>query len=328
MAKVKKGHIAFAKWEPISHRSRLANRPVRLTVHITAVRANDIYGPNKGPGGTYAHCHNSRNGVFRQHQETHKKAYADLRGNGKTIAIENEGRSGDRLTAAQIDNLARVFAYAVTEHGVPNRIATPGDTRGLAWHRLGVRGNFGTYRSKDRRTWDADATGELWSTAFGKTCPTNNVIDQIPQIFEQAQAYIDGKPVKKPSRPQRDRSTATGSKKKVARKSRRYARLRVDGDWGPVTTTALQILLAEVGYYKGRVDGDFGPLSAKAVQLWLRDLGYYNGWIDGDFGPLSKRALQSFLRSKGLYTGRIDGKVGPMTVKALQRYLNDQRKYL
>lgn len=185
--------IPWAIWEPITGRSRLGNKPVRMTVHITAVRATDIYGPNKGPGGTYAHCHNSRNGQFRQHQELNRMSQADLDGNGETVSIENEGREGDPLTEAQIDNLARAFAHCVLELGVPNRIATVDDTRGLAWHRLGVSGNFGVYKASDMTTWSAAQTGRRWTKARGKTCPTNNVIRQIPEIYRRAQEYIGGK---------------------------------------------------------------------------------------------------------------------------------------
>ncbi|MBZ2197285.1 peptidoglycan recognition protein family protein [Occultella gossypii] len=187
------GRYPGADWDPIKGRSTRVNRPVRMTVHITAVRANDIYGPGKGPSGTYAHLHNSRDGDFRQHQELHHRTYADLDGNGKTVSVENEGREGDSLTADQVDNLARLFAYLVTEYDVPNRIATWKDTRGLAWHRLGVSGNFGRFSTKDRRTWSAAQTGERWTEDRGKTCPTNRVIDQIDDIFNLAQRYITGK---------------------------------------------------------------------------------------------------------------------------------------
>lgn len=107
-----------------------------------------------------------------------------------------------------------------------------------------------------------------------------------------------------------------------------YAALEVDGYWGPVTTRALQVLMAAITRYGGDIDGDFGPLSVMAVQAWLTGFGWYKGLRDGVFGPLTKKALQSFLRHKGLYAGTIDGDFGPLSVKALQRYLNSQRQYL
>ena len=107
-----------------------------------------------------------------------------------------------------------------------------------------------------------------------------------------------------------------------------YAALAVDGVWGPVTTTALQVLMREIGRYSGAIDGQFGPLIIRAVQEWLTGLGHYTGAVDGVWGPLSRTALQRFLRTKSLYGGRLDGVAGPLTIKALQGYLNAQRAYL
>ncbi len=329
-----KGRIPFAKWQPISGRSRMSNRPRRVTVHIAVTDAPDIYGPGKGPGGTYAHCYNPVSGSLLQHQELHRRTYADLGGNGSTISVEHQGRPGDRMSANQIDNLARLFAHAVTEYGVPNRIATWNDTSGLAWHRLGCKGNFGAFSKSDRTTWSGSQTGQRWSNAYGKTCPTDKFINQLDEVFDRAQSYIKGEkptgggsPV--PSKPK-------PSKPSKSKKSYEWPgkRLRVDGDWGPITRRAYQRLLAGIDQYDGRIDGQIGPLTVKAEQRWLRGLGYYDGWIDGDRGPMTIKALQAKLYDDGHYrNGRyskavmVDGSFGKRTVKGAQRYLNSQRKY-
>lgn len=330
MAAVKRGRIPFAKWDPIKGRSLLRNKPVRMNVHIAVARSADIYGPGKGPGGTYAGAYNPKSGPLRQHQEIDRKTYADLDANGQVFAVEHEGWPGDDMTDNQIDNDARLFALLVTDYGTPNRIATVGNTHGLSWHRLGCRGNFAPFDRNDPTTWSGAQTGQRWTTSFGKTCPTDKYIRRIPEIFDRAQAYIAGETVrpKVPSGPQKDKTPVTGAKKKTPVKSRKYTKLLVDGVRGKVTVTAWQILLAAIDEYTGRIDGQWGPLSVKAEQRWLAGLGYYRGRIDGAEGPMTKRALQSFLRSKGLYKGLLDGKRGPMTIKAEQRYLNAQRKYL
>lgn len=330
MAAVKRGRIPFAKWDPIKGRSLLRNKPRRMNVHIAVSRSSDIYGPGKGPGGTYAGAYSPKSGPLRQHQSILRKTYADLDGNGETFAVEHEGWPGDRMTTNQIDNDARLFALLVTEYGTPNRIATPGDTRGLSWHRLGCRGNFGRFDKDDPTTWSSAQTGQRWSTSYGKTCPTDAFIRQIPEIFDRAQAYIAGETVrpKVPSGPQKDKTPVKPKPSKGASHPHRFAKLLVDGVRGKVTITAWQHLLAAIDEYTGRIDGIWGPLSIKAEQRWLRGLGYYTGRIDGIEGPMTKRALQSFLRSKGLYRGLLDGKRGPMTVRAEQKYLNQQRKYL
>lgn len=327
MAAVKAGRIPFAIWDPIKGLSLRSNRADRMNVHIAVSRSSDIYGPGKGPGGTYAHGYNPKSGSLRQHQRLDRRAYADLDGNGRTVAVEHEGWPGDDMTDSQIDNDARLFALLVTEYGTPNRIASPKDTRGLSWHRLGCKGNFGAFDKGDPTTWSASQTGERWSTSFGKTCPTDAYIRRIPEIFERAQDYINGRPVKKPSRSQRDK-TPVKPKPRGGAHPHRYAKLLVDGVRGRVTIRAWQHLLAAIDEYTGRIDGIWGPLSIRAEQRWLAGLGYYRGRIDGVEGPMTKRALQSFLRSKGMYRGLLDGKRGPMTVRAEQKYLNSQRKYL
>lgn len=186
------GRADFAIWDPITGRSTLTCRPVRYTVHMTAVRAADIYGPGKGPGGTYAHYHMPRRGRGRQHQELHHWSYADLGGNGRTISAETEGIPGDSMTEDQLDAHAHGFADAVLHRGVPNRIATWDDTTGLAWHRLGIRGNFRPFNRNDPTTWTGVQTGQQWTRAFGKTCPTDNFIRQIPEIYRRAQLLIRG----------------------------------------------------------------------------------------------------------------------------------------
>lgn len=318
-----KGRVSFAKWEPIRNRSLMSNNPVRMTVHLTAVRANDIYGPGKGPGGTYAHFHNSRNGDLRQHQQTHRRTYADLRGNGKTISVENEGKQGDSLTDAQIENLARLFAVAVNDYGVPNRIATARNTKGLAWHRLGVRGNFGSYNPNNRKTWNADNTGELWSTVI-KTCPTDNVIDQIDDIYSRAQHYIKGgKPSgggSKPSKPSKKPAPPKPSKPHSPRKG--------PSGQGKAATKSIQRVVKRCNYYDGKIDGDYGPMTKRAVKDWQSEMNRRANAglvVDGDWGQVSRnwlnwvkklqRALPKF---KGIKKLRVDGDYGSITVAAVR----------
>ncbi len=50
--------------------------------------------------------------------------------------------------------------------------------------------------------------------------------------------------------------------------------------------------------YKGLLDGDFGPMSVTALQSVLKTLGWYTGALDGDRGPMTVKAEQKFLNSK------------------------------
>jgi len=90
------------------------------------------------------------------------------------------------------------------------------------------------------------------------------------------------------------------------------APLQVDGEFGPLTTRALQRMLNGHGEHLD-VDGEFGPLTTRALQRYL---GVAD---DGEFGPISTRALQ---RRVGLGGRDVDGEWGPVTTSALQRALN------
>ena len=182
--------VDFAIWDPITGRSDVALTPRRVTMHIAVSSSTDIYGPGT-IGGTYAHFYNRRSGQPRQHQTMNKRAVADADGNGTTISVEHQGQVGDAMTDSQKTYLARIFAWAVVWCGVPNRIATVGNTNGLAWHRLGIAGNFPPYDPNDRTTWCRRDTGAVWSSSFGKECPTNPWIRQIPEVYSRAQAWID-----------------------------------------------------------------------------------------------------------------------------------------
>lgn len=180
----------FAEWDPVNGRSTTALTPRRVTMHIAVSSSTDIYGPGT-IGGTYAHFYNRRTGRPLQHQTMDMRAVADADGNGTTISVEHQGVVGDAMTDSQKTYLARIFAWAHVYCGVPNRIATVDNTRGLAWHRLGIDGNFGAYDPRDRTTWCRKQTGAVWSASFGKECPTNPWIRQIPEVYDRAQAWID-----------------------------------------------------------------------------------------------------------------------------------------
>lgn len=182
--------VDFAQWDPIDGRSSTPMAAKRVVMHIAATRSRDIYGPGKGPGNSYAHFYNRRSGKPLQHQWLNRRAAAELGVSGSSISVEHQGVEGDSMTDSQLTYLSRIFAWSVVHCGVPNRVATWNNTTGLAWHRLGVEGNFGAFNRKDRKTWCRRDTGEVWSSSKGKTCPTNKFINQIDDVFRIAQVWI------------------------------------------------------------------------------------------------------------------------------------------
>lgn len=179
----------FARQYLLAGRSAAKITPTRVTLHTAVSSSVNLYAAGIASNGTYAHFYISQDGTIWQYQDTSYKAFADLDGNSSTISVETwDGGVARALTAAQVQSMARLLAWARTEHStIPNRIATVTDTRGLAWHRLGCSGNFGTYSPSDRRTWSRAQSGQRWSTARGKTCPHDAKILQIPEIFTTSQ---------------------------------------------------------------------------------------------------------------------------------------------
>jgi hypothetical protein len=182
--------VPFATWDPVSGASTTQITPVRLIMHIADSSSTDIYGPGT-ISGTYAHFYNRRSLGPLQHQKMNLLAPANVDANANSISVEHQGTEGQSMTDHQVDVLGHIFAWLVWYWGVPNRIATVGDTRGLAWHRLGVDGNFPAYDKDDLTTWCRRDTGKVWSNVPGKTCPTNPYIRRIPDVFAKAQWYLD-----------------------------------------------------------------------------------------------------------------------------------------
>lgn len=109
-----------------------------------------------------------------------------------------------------------------------------------------------------------------------------------------------------------------------------YADLIVDGDFGKMSWTAVQILMTNIGHYDRMIDGEPGKYTYLALQAWLADKGYLDTkkyLIDGVFGKATVKALQNRLADAGTLDTKkwlIDGKFGTATKKAFQAFLNTQ----
>lgn len=131
-----------------------------------------------------------------QSRDTAYQSAANLDGNHRVLAIENEDHGGNdvhrwpALTDSQVEDCARFLAFAHKEHGVPLQLcpdSRPG-SRGLAYHRQGCDGNFGP-GSGFAYPGRVDG-GERWTSHYGKVCPTDARIAQLPTILERAKALV------------------------------------------------------------------------------------------------------------------------------------------
>jgi len=151
-----------------------------------------------------AHFSVRANGEILQSRDTSLRSGANLEGNHRVIAIENEdhgsafgswntgdGHAVPDFTALQVEANARIVAWAHQTHGiplVPNPNSRP-TSRGVGYHRQGIDGNF----LADGYAYGGRVSGgELWTTSPGKVCPGDRRISRVPQIINRAIAIAGG----------------------------------------------------------------------------------------------------------------------------------------
>jgi N-acetylmuramoyl-L-alanine amidase len=148
-----------------------------------------------------AHFSTDTDGHIYQSRDTAYRSAANADGNPRIIAVENadmpppwdtrDGHAVPGFTPAQIEAIAQVYAWCHTTHGVPLQLcpdSRPG-SRGLAYHRQGIDGNFAGYAYPGRL-----AGGEVWTKARGKVCPGDRRIAALQQILDRAIAITGGIP--------------------------------------------------------------------------------------------------------------------------------------
>jgi hypothetical protein len=149
------------------------------------------------PPANAAHFSTRADGYIWQSRDTRYRSAANYNGNPRVIAIENEdmgpaygvwntndGHAVPGFTAAQVEAIAQICAWANRTHGIPLSLcpdSKPG-SRGIAYHRQGIDGNWAGFAYGGRV-----AGGEVWTTTPGKVCPGDRRITQvITQIIPRA----------------------------------------------------------------------------------------------------------------------------------------------
>lgn len=136
-----------------------------------------------------AHFSTNAGGTIFQSRDTAYRSAANLNGNARVLAVENEdhgpsygswsGSNVPAFTNQQIESIAHICAWANATHGIP-LVQCPNSrpgSRGIAFHRQGIPGNFAN---------GLVPGGEVWSTSAGKVCPGDRRIAQMPQIIARA----------------------------------------------------------------------------------------------------------------------------------------------
>lgn len=171
----------------------------RINLHTAVTNSPSLY-DMFSKGGACSHFYVREDGTVEQYIDTDRYSAADLEGNDATISIETwdgyTGRSGWQpppWTPKQMDALVDLCAWIMRTHDIPVRLADdskPGpSSRGLSWHRLGCDGNFPALPSllagRQQR-----GGGMRYSSAFGKVCPGDARIAQIPEIETRIRARL------------------------------------------------------------------------------------------------------------------------------------------
>lgn len=149
------------------------------------------------PPAHAAHFSTRADGWIYQSRDTAFRSAANSNGNHRIIAVENDdfgpefgawntadGHAVPGFTAAQIEAIAKICVWANKVHGIP-LVACPDSrptSRGIAFHRQGIDGNWAGYAYSGRV-----AGGEVWTASPGKVCPGDRRITQlITQIIPRA----------------------------------------------------------------------------------------------------------------------------------------------
>lgn len=159
----------FAEWiGPTKNRSAGGmRRPIRgLVLHIMQGTESGSESWLKNPRSqASAHFLNPKVGGLKQLVDTDDRAWAQASGNLSWVSVENEGRSGESLTASQLANVARLLAWLHDTEGVPLDVTDDVGKRGLGWHGMG---------------------GKAWGGH--PDCPGEPIKNQRPQIVRLAMA--------------------------------------------------------------------------------------------------------------------------------------------
>ena len=309
--------------------------PDLIILHTMAgsLAGTDAYFRAQGFYGLESHFGLGGGGALWQWQDTGRQADANADANDNAISIETEDKNSaffkswagsdvPAWTEAQLDALAHLLAWLSVKHNIPLQMVPDSKSgrRGVAWHRIGIDGNFPALPSIQAGRRQRGG-GEYWSPSFGKVCPGNRRVAQIPGLINRARGLVGEDPVAIPVYSPQD-----------------PGELLVDGilgyhsigrwqqDAGTIVDHKISDYLVTRTYGSTRRLGSVGRSMLIAhEQARLGSSRNPDGNISTPVSPFVK-ALQRNLTAKGYYSGKIDGWLnadGSLTIKGLQRALND-----
>lgn len=259
--------------------------------------------PSYAPG-TAAHFYVRKDGTICQQIDTRYRAGTAYEGNKRLIGVETQGGvknpNGEPWTDAQVEALARLCAWASGEHGIP-LVAMPNSrstSRGIAYHRQGIDGNFGSYAYPGRVVG-----GELWSHSRGKICPGDGKIAAIPEIVRRAKVIEVGNVTPRPD-PTPPTTTPTPSKEVTVKATLQRLDL-THADKKTVTgpdVGRLQGLLLAQGYGPTGLVGKDGKPDKRAGALTKKYVGQFQVKTNTGDG----KGHADYIVGEGTWTGLLE----------------------
>jgi len=176
-------------------RSFAMPNPRRLCLHTADSPQDDsLFALFNTDGEPVAHFFVRENGRIEQYVNTDIQASANLEGNHDTISVESWDDAGrhQTWTADQVEAVAKLAVWVHENHDIPLErcpSSRPG-TKGIAWHRLGVDGDFPD--PPGQLLGGRVNGGERWSEVV-KECPFDGKIRGIvDDIIPRARELLQG----------------------------------------------------------------------------------------------------------------------------------------
>jgi hypothetical protein len=142
-----------------------------MVLHVMqgSLAGSIAWGKNKASSVSFHFGTRKSDGLVQQLVDTDITAWTQCDGNGRWLSVENEDYSGNPLSAAQVESIAKLYARGVRTYGWLLQSTDSPNGRGLGWHGMG---------------------GVPWCNH--PDCPGQPIKDQRPAILARAKQILTG----------------------------------------------------------------------------------------------------------------------------------------